>query len=68
MKFKCETRENRFSKWHRKFAWLPVRLGDNDCRWLEFIERKGTLSLYGWDYEWDWEFREYKKENNVSTN
>lgn len=26
--------------WHPWFAWFPVRLGENDCRWLEVIERK----------------------------
>jgi len=22
------------------FAWWPVRIGDNDCRWLEYVNRK----------------------------
>lgn len=26
--------------WHPVFAWLPVRIGANDCRWLETVERK----------------------------
>lgn len=26
--------------WHRWFAWFPVRVGRNDCRWLEYVERK----------------------------
>lgn len=30
------------SKWHRVFAWRPVRLGPDDCRWLEFVERRDT--------------------------
>lgn len=23
---------------HRKFAWFPIRIDDNDCRWLEYIQ------------------------------
>lgn len=30
----------RLCNWHRCFAWLPVRVGPNDCRWLEVVERK----------------------------
>lgn len=26
--------------WHRWFAWHPVRIGNNDCRWLETVERR----------------------------
>lgn len=29
--------------WHRWFAWRPVEVGKNDCRWLETVERKGEL-------------------------
>jgi len=30
----------RMSRWHRWFAWRPVRVGTHECRWLEFVERK----------------------------
>ena len=28
------------TRWHRWFAWFPVRISDDDCRWLEWIERR----------------------------
>lgn len=37
-----ERERERVSQWQRWFAWRPVRLGDNDCRWLEWVERKPT--------------------------
>lgn len=59
MKFNCGLSKNerliaivgRIRNWHAKFAWLPVRVGDNDCRWLEFVEvrypRACLISKYG---------------------
>lgn len=45
-------------QWHRWFAWYPVRVGENECRWLEYVERRGI------DYHcdetgswWDDEYR-----------
>jgi len=35
-------RENGLKDWHIKFAWWPTRVAAFDCRWLEYIERKGT--------------------------
>ena len=32
--------------WHLWFAWYPVRVGDNDCRWLEFVCRKAIPKTY----------------------
>lgn len=26
--------------WHKWFAWYPVRVGPNDCRWLEVVYRQ----------------------------
>jgi hypothetical protein len=26
--------------WERWFAWRPVRVGDTECRWLEYVERR----------------------------
>jgi hypothetical protein len=28
------------TKWHPWFAWYPVKIKDNDCRFLEHLERK----------------------------
>ena len=44
-------------KWHKWFAWYPVRIGSHDCRWWETIERKGEYKLLsdiecGWIYEY----------------
>lgn len=60
MKFDCgETvseKASRLSVWHRWFAWRPVQVTSHDCRWLAWIERKGTWD-YGLDSEWIWEYR-----------
>jgi hypothetical protein len=50
-------RHQRLSHWHTWFAWFPVRLQDNQCAWLERIERKGTLNP-SWDEAW-WSY-EYR--------
>jgi len=44
-------------KWHRKFAWLPVRLdGTKECRWLEWVERR--LESSNTPYETlEWKYR-----------
>lgn len=67
MKINCgptpETRRKmkleKLTNWHRKFAWLPIRAGENDCRWLEFYERKGTFNsrFHYIHYFWTWEYR-----------
>lgn len=31
------------SQWHEAFAWKPIRLAHNDCRWLETVERRLKL-------------------------
>lgn len=43
--------------WHKWFAWHPVRVGGRDCRWLEFVERKGTLFAWPGDSRWVWKYR-----------
>lgn len=58
MKWDCSAREKRRAQWHRWFAWYPVEVAKDDCRWLEFIERKikwhsGTY-MGGW---WNTEYR-----------
>lgn len=55
MKFNCgpsqEVRDELYRKeyherrqareqWHSWYAWFPVRVGEDDCRWLELVERK----------------------------
>lgn len=56
MKWDCgpdlDERYRRLEQWHRWFAWRPVRVASHDCRWLEWIERKGTFY-----FEWRWEYR-----------
>lgn len=48
-------------KWHPYFAWYPKRVGSHDCRWLEWIECKGTWIDYGLDgCYWVWEYRAAK--------
>lgn len=55
MKFDCDKWKYKL-EWHRWFAWYPVKVADRDCRWLEYVERKGTLyagfdgSYWGWEY------------------
>jgi len=44
-------KEAAWRKWHRWFAWHPVRLGkypegSRDCRWLEVVDRRW---LGGWE-------------------
>ena len=31
-------------KWHRWFAWRPVRVASHDCRWLE--TKRNLLQLW----------------------
>ena len=53
----AEARYNRLAKWHRWFAWRPIRVAENDIRWLEWVDRRGVM-LAGWDQEfWDWSYR-----------
>jgi hypothetical protein len=72
MKFRCgmpRTEKRRIkrriekdylSNWHCKFAWLPIRVGVHDCRWLENIERKGTWYNSMLGGFWMWEYRAYQ--------
>lgn len=68
MKFDCgptwREKRNARKEWHRWFALLPRRVGSHDCRWFEYIERKGhtymglsagaplPLPVEKWDYEY----------------
>lgn len=46
MRFNCgptfEEKWEQRKQWHPWFAWRPVRVDSRDCRWLEWVERKGT--------------------------
>ncbi len=62
MKFDCgQTRQERvdhLSKWHSWFAWHPIRVGSHDCRWLEWVERKGVFHPSTFmDNRWIWEYK-----------
>lgn len=37
---------DKLSKWHRHFAWLPVKVSRNDCRWLEYVLCRGVSQKY----------------------
>lgn len=56
MKLNCgptwEERVTAMGKWHRWFAWHPVRIGSRDCRWLETIERRGDSCYDGWSFQY----------------
>ena len=36
----CSMLNSKESEWVRIFAWLPVRVAKNDCRWLEYVEKQ----------------------------
>lgn len=44
MRFDCgreaALRAKAREQWHRWFAWYPVRVSDESCRWLEWVERR----------------------------
>lgn len=44
-------------RWHRWFAWHPVRVGPRECRWLEAVERKGEYQLSYDGGSWTYEYR-----------
>jgi len=45
-------------EWHRFFPLWPRRVGPGDCRWLEYIERKGRYFDNFYFDGWEWEYRE----------
>lgn len=43
--------QKRVQKWHRWFAWHPVRVGDHTVAWFEFVERRAVFdSVLEWHY------------------
>ena len=40
-------RYNKTIKWHKWFAWYPVRISDESLIWLQYVQRKRiTESTY----------------------
>lgn len=58
MKFDCGLTDEEYRaeirKWHRWFAWHPVRVGHRDCRWMETVERRAYFDNW---LELCWEYR-----------
>jgi len=52
MRWKARKRKD-FSEWNKWFAWRPVRIdGTDTIVWLEYVERKGSLTYYSIRYEY----------------
>jgi len=49
-------------KWHLWFAWHPVRIGSHDCRWLEYLWRKGIPCGTSQGVMWDWLYKPAPKD------
>ena len=66
MKYSCgetwEVTKQRLTNWHPFFALFPRTIGAKDgkyiCAWLEWIERRGELSVDCCENWWSWEYRE----------
>lgn len=57
MKFNCdyfrnkrEKRNERLRNWHKWFAWHPIRIAENDCRWLECVNRRAYCGTFPFSY------------------
>ena len=61
MKLNCgptwNERQRAKCEWHPYFALLPWPVGKGDCRWLEYIERRGRYTENWAGGGWDWEYR-----------
>lgn len=44
-------------EWHPWFAWFPVQVGSNDCRWLEVVERRQQYNFKTIKAGEYWEYR-----------
>ena len=66
MKFNCgltyKEKVEAKEQWHKSFVWWPIRIGSRDCRWLETVERRGTLHEGCVDDYWTWEYRSVNDE------
>lgn len=73
MRFRCgrwrrlwyefwKRRETNKEEWHKWFALYPVKVGFEDCRWLETVERRkinhrlemGAVTMHYNTYHWDY--------------
>lgn len=45
--------DERLQEWHFWFAWHPVRLDDNEVRWMEIVGRK-AIYYYGEFSRWEY--------------
>lgn len=61
MKFDCGKSYVKWTEarkqWHQWFAWFPVMVAERDCRWLEYVERKGSVFYGEADTWWNFEYR-----------
>lgn len=57
MKYDCDKRSDYLSSWHKWFAWHPARVEHNDCRWWEWVERKGTQGMDSGGTHWNFKYR-----------
>lgn len=77
MKFNCDyfkdkyqAREDRLFTNHKWFAWYPVKVDSNDCRWLEYVNREAWCTrAFHFTYEYTYSaLRIPKGDENVSIN
>jgi hypothetical protein len=50
-KVRLEKKAEGLMRWHHWFAWYPVRIDENHCRWLEIVERKMNNAYVGMHVE-----------------
>lgn len=53
-RLKQEADFEKMRQWHDVYAWWPIRVGENDCRWLETIEEKfiGDFEDFLWSFDY----------------
>jgi hypothetical protein len=61
----ADARYERVTNWHPYFAILPKWVAPGDCRWLEWIERRGECGRGAGITIWWWEYRAKSTENEV---
>jgi len=50
-------RERALCRWHRWYAWYPVRVTKRHWAWLQRVERRGDRQ-HSWDDSWYvWSYR-----------
>jgi hypothetical protein len=67
MKFLLRTRQQKhlqdletYRQWHKKFAWLPTRMTEDEgvVIWFEFVLRKGDPTQFSPKLIWKWKYVE----------